>query len=463
MEQKNTASNSRFIAGITLVATLGGLLFGYDTAVISGAIGSVQTYFELDAIAKGWAASSALVGCILGASMAGSVSNRFGRKIGLIIGAILFFVSAIGTALPESFTIFIAFRIIGGVGVGIASMLSPMYIAEIAPPKIRGRLVSFNQLAIVFGILLVYFVNYYIALQDTTQGVWLIQKAWRWMFASEAIPALIFFALLFLVPESPRWLVMQGKTQQAQAVLERIVGRIEADREMTEIHKSLDSASKNKASLSDLTQKSILTVALIGVVLSILQQVTGINVIFYYAPEIFKKLGSDGDTALLETIIVGAVNMTFTVVAILTVDKWGRKPLLMVGSIGMAICLIALGFAFYTENMGVSSLIFILGYIACFAMSWGPVTWVLLSEIFPNRVRDLVMGIAVAAQWISNFLVSLTFPVMLDNQYLESNFHGAFPFWLYGLMCVISIWFNWKFVPETKGKTLEEMEILWEK
>ena len=450
-----------FTTFITLVATLGGLLFGYDTAVISGAIGSVRVYFDLNSAQMGWAASCALVGCVIGALVAGMISNRLGRKKSLILAAVLFLISAIGTALPDRFTVFIIYRIIGGVGVGIASMLSPMYIAEVSPPHIRGRLVSWNQFAIIFGMLVVYFVNYYIAGQGDNQ--WNIDSGWRWMFGSEAIPALLFLFLLFAVPESPRWLAIKGRFDQAMEVLTKVVGKYEAEKEMNDIKNSLErSKGTKKATLSSLFEPNIYLVLVIGIALSILQQVTGINVFLYYAPEIFKQMGSNTDAALLQTIVVGAVNLLFTVIAILTVDRFGRRPLMIIGSAGMGICISAIGFAAYYQNTDVWLLTFVLGYIAFFALSLGPVTWVLLSEIYPNRVRSLALSIAVAAQWISNFAVSQTFPMLMENETLLHQFNGGFPFWVYGAMCVVSVWFNWKIVPETKGKTLEDMEKLWQ-
>lgn len=465
MEEKTTLSTSRgrqntYTTFITLVATLGGLLFGYDTAVISGAIGSVRTYFDLSASMMGFAASSALLGCIVGALAAGYLSNQLGRKISLMIAAILFFISALGTALPEDFTTFVIFRIIGGAGVGIASMVSPMYIAEIAPPNIRGRLVAFNQFAIVFGILIVYFVNYFITLQG--DETWNLNTGWRWMFGSESIPALLFFGLLLAVPKSPRWLALQGNNSLALNVLEKIVGKKEAQREIVEIEKSINKDNKlAKAKISDMVKPGILTMVLVGIGLSVLQQVTGINVFLYYAPEIFKQMGSGTNAAMIQTIAVGSVNMIFTVIAILTVDRFGRKPLMIIGSAGMGICITAIGFAAYTQTTELWLLGFILGYIAFFALSLGPVVWVLLSEIFPNRIRSIALSIAVAAQWISNFGVSQTFPMLMENETLLENFNGGFPFWVYGFMCLVCIVFVWKAVPETKGKTLEEMEAIW--
>ena len=452
-----TQNNLAFVTFITLVATLGGLLFGYDTAVISGAIGLLKHHFNLSALQVGWAASSALLGCVVGAALAGKMSNQFGRRISLMAAALLFLISAIGTALPESYTIFVFYRIIGGAGVGIASMLSPMYIAEIAPSNIRGRLVSYNQFAIIAGMLLVYFVNYYIALQGN--DIWNVSLGWRWMFASESIPATLFFICLFFVPESPRWLISKNKKDQGFQVLKKINNSVDhALAEVEQIQHSIKHFQLSKVSWKVLLKPNAFKLLLIGIALSVFQQVTGINVFLYYAPEIFKQMGSATDAALLQTIIVGAVNLGFTIIAILTVDKFGRKPLMLIGAIGMGICIFSIGTAAYFQNTDTWLLVFILGYIACFAMSLGPVTWVLLSEIFPNSIRGMALSIAVAAQWLSNFLVSQTFPMMMDNKYLFNHFHGGFPFWIYAIMCVFCAVFVWKAVPETKGKSLEEMD-----
>jgi SP family xylose:H+ symportor-like MFS transporter len=447
------APNSMKLLFITLVATLGGLLFGYDTAVISGAIGNLKQHFALSDAAMGWAASSALVGCIMGAVLAAFLSSSLGRKKSLVLAAILFLISAIGTAFPASFNQFILFRIIGGLGVGLASMLSPMYIAEIAPADKRGQLVSYNQFAIVFGMLLVYFVNYFIALQGN--ATWNITTGWRWMFLSEAIPASLFLLMLFFVPSSPRWLMMKGRKAEARQVLLQMNS---ADTTQQIIANIQDSFQQKKGAWRDLLKPGMSKLLIIGIFLSVFQQVTGINVFLYYAPEIFKSFGSGSNSALLQTILVGAVNLVFTIVAIFTVDKIGRKPLQIIGALGMAVCIGTIGFGAYTQNVGAWLLVFVLGYIASFALSWGPVTWVLLSEIFPNKVRSLALSVAVAAQWISNFVVSQTFPMMDGNAYLKNTFHGAFPFWLYGIMGILAALFVYRFVPETKGKSLEELE-----
>ncbi|MFO7976700.1 MAG: sugar porter family MFS transporter [Candidatus Hydrogenedentota bacterium] len=445
-----------YLLGICLVATLGGLLFGYDTAVISGAIGFLQARFDLGPAMKGWAASSALMGCILGVLIAGPVSDRLGRRRALILAAALFLISALGTAFPRTLVEFVIFRVVGGIGVGIASMTSPMYIAEVSPRHIRGRMVSINQLAIVFGMLVVYFVNYYISLQGN--AAWNVARGWRWMFGSESLPALALLALLFFVPATPRWLVKQGRAVEARKILERIGGAGHAERELNEIAQMVSHESE---SLAQLFRPGMRIVLVIGVVLAILQQVTGINVFLYYAPEIFKKLGSAASSALLQTIIVGGVNMAFTVIAIWTVDKLGRKPLMIVGSSGMGVCLFALGYAAYARQIEAWALVFVLGYIACFALSVGPVTWVILSEIFPTKIRGRAMAIATFCLWAANFVVSQTFPMMDENPWLVDRFNHGFPFWVYGLLCIVSVVFVWRFVPETKGRSLEEIERMW--
>lgn len=447
-----------YLVLVCLVATLGGLLFGYDTAVISGAIGFLQGHFELDAAAKGWAASSALAGCVLGVAFAGELSDRFGRRSALALAALLFLVSAIGTALPQTLTTFIVFRAIGGLGVGIASMTSPMYIAEISPAAIRGRMVSLNQLAIVSGMLIVYFVNYFIAGQGDQQ--WNETIGWRWMFASEAIPALVLLGLMLLVPESPRFLCKKGREKEAHKVLTRIHGHELADREIREIRESL--ANTKATSPLKLWQPGLRKLLMVGVLLAVLQQVTGINVFLYYAPEILKSIaGAQSDIALLQTILVGVVNLGFTVLAIWLVDRIGRKPLMILGASGMGICLTAIGCASHAQLIGPWLLPFMLGYIACFAFSVGPVTWVILSEMFPNAVRGRAMAVSALFLWVANFAVSQTFPMMDENPWLVERFHHGFPFWIYAGFCGVLVWVTIRLIPETKGRSLEALEQTW--
>ncbi|WP_396175801.1 sugar porter family MFS transporter [Flavobacterium sp.] len=449
--------NKNYILFIALSAALGGLLFGYDTAVISGAIGNLTEYFQLNPVEIGWAISSALVGCLIGAFFSDYLSNRLGRKTTMIITAILFILNSIGTALPNSFTMFVIFRIVGGIGVGIASMVVPMYIAEIAPPKRRGALVGNYQLAIVIGIVVVYFVNYFIALQGDAQ--WNLTIGWRWMFGSEIIPSVLYLVFIFLIPESPRWLLQKGKSTEAIAVLQKINTDEDAVQVQTEIENSLNQEDKNqwKYLANPLFKKALF----VGVGLSILQQLTGINAILYYAPEIFKSLGSAADTSLLETSILGVVNLIFTLLAIKWVDKMGRKPLLYIGSIGMTIALAAVGSFLYYDAVGNWVLPFLLLFMASFSISWGPIVWVLLSEIFPNKIRSLALAISVFIQWVANFVVTQFFPTLVENQWLNDTFNGAFPFYLFSVICLFSLFFVWKKIPETKNKTLEQMETLW--
>lgn len=456
--QKNHGTGSiLYLIRIVIVATFGGLLFGYDTAVVSGAIGFLQEHFELSAAMKGWAASCALIGCVVGVCIGGVVNDLMGRKTTLILASIVFLISAIGSALPQSFTEFVIYRIIGGLGVGAASVTSPMYIAEISPPRFRGRLVSLNQLAIIFGMLVVYFVNYFIA--GGGDEVWNISVGWRWMFASEALPALVLLVCLFFVPESPRWLLEKGRATEARHIFSRLGGKKHAATEMDEIQ----TRNKNdETSILELFRPGLRLALLIGVSLAVLQQATGINVFLYYAPEIFKAVaGSDTDVALLQTIVVGAVNLIFTVVAIWLVDRVGRKPLMLVGAAGMALSLAAMGLAATFEMVGAWVMVCMLGYIACFALSVGPVTWVILSEIFPTKIRGLAMASSGLCLWVSNFIVSQTFPMMDEHQGLVDSFNHGFPFFVYAAFCVLLLVIVAKLVPETKGKTLEAIEEYW--
>lgn len=439
-----------YVAALSLVAALGGLLFGYDTAVISGAIGFMRTRFEMSAMMTGWAASSALAGCILGALFAGYLSDRFGRKKIMLLSAVFFFISAVWSGIPFGLFDFIIARILGGLGVGAASMLSPMYIAEIAPAKIRGRLVSVNQFAIISGMLVVYFVNALIA--GAVDEQWNVQYGWRWMFISEALPAGLFFVMLLLVPESPRWLTEAGRSDEALAILTRIGGSAHAEQEFRQIKIAIDGESAN---FSQLFNPGMRIALLIGVGLAILQQITGINVVLYYAPEIFKSAGLTSVSAISDTVIVGAVNLAFTLVAIAVVDKVGRKPLLLIASAGMGVSLFLLGRAFRLEQFeGRGVLLYVLTYVASFAVAMGPVVWVVISEIFPTKIRGRAMSAATVCLWVSCYLVSQFFPYMLET--LKGT-----TFWVYAAICAVAFVFVALAVPETKGKTLEEIEKSW--
>jgi SP family xylose:H+ symportor-like MFS transporter len=456
-------NNSLYIVGITLVATLGGLLFGYDTAVISGADKSIQAYLidglGLGSLAHGATISSALIGCIIGGSISGIVALRLGRKSALIVAAILFFLSALGSGNPEFIFfqkgeptlgllyMFNFYRIIGGIGVGLASAVCPMYISEIAPAGIRGRLVSIYHFALVFGMLVVYFINWGIAHGQTIE--WINAIGWRRMFLSEAIPASLFGFLLLSVPETPRYLVLKNRDEQALSILSKINGKEEA---LKILHDIKDTLIKSSGKLFFFGK----TVILIGVLLSIFQQFVGINVALYYAPRIFESMGAEKDASMLQTVVMGLVNVIFTLSATLMVDKLGRKPLLMIGSVGMAISMFAIGGLAFFKIIGIGTLVFIIIYTASFMISWGPVCWVLISELFPNKIRGRAIAIAVAVQWAANYFISSTYPAMLE-------FSGGLTYCFYGLMSILSFIFVWKMVPETKGKTLEEIESIWKK
>jgi len=464
--------NTSLIIGLTFVATLGGLLFGYDTAVISGAVSSIDAYFinplGLPETARnslsGWTIGSALIGCIIGAGIAGWVSTVMGRKGGLMLAGILFLLGSLGSAWPEfgfgtigemgpkALNQFVIYRILGGVGVGVASMLSPLYIAEISPSAIRGRLVSFNQLAIVGGILLVYIVNSYVAHQG--DDVWVKTTGWRYMLASEAIPSGILLILLMFVPDTPRWLVLRGRNEEALQGLRRVMGESEAREILGEIQSSL--AQKFRPLLS-----FGLPVLVVGVLISVFQQFVGINAVLYYAPLMFSNMGASTDTAMLQTVIVGGANVIFTVVAIVTVDKWGRKPLLITGALIMAVAMITLGCLFNAHAVGLAALVAVVVYIAGFALSWGPVAWVMLAEMFPNSIKSRAMALAVAAQWIANLFVSWSFKILIDNSTLNALFNHGFPYWMYGVFSFLSAAFVYFYVPETKRRTLEEIQNLW--
>ncbi len=471
IEAKNTNSQRSIILN-TIVASLGGLLFGYDTGVISGSQLYFTEYFHLSSGEQGWAVSSALYGCLVGAIIAGYISGKFSRKYTLIISAFLFSVSAWGSGVADSLTVLAVYRIIGGLGVGIASMTAPMYIAEIAPAPQRGRLVSIYQLAIVIGFFVVFLATYFIggsnesvlspeainALHENN-----VQQGWRTMFWSELIPSVAFFILLFFVPHSPRWLMLKSRNEEARKVLATITS---SEKELEEEFKQIEtSLSGNKThNKVKLFAQGMGFVLFIGVMLSIFQQVTGINAILYYGAEIFSNaLGFGPEDALQQQLWLGAVNLAFTFVAIFTVDSWGRKPLLIVGTIGMCVSLTVLGFSIYYQQLGVVSLIAMLSFIASFALSMGPIVWVMLSEIFPNQIRSVAMSIAVAAQWLFNAIVANSFPVINKSELNTNMFNGALPYFIFAFFCLITIAFVYKYIPETKGKTLEEMEDLWKK
>jgi SP family xylose:H+ symportor-like MFS transporter len=467
-----TRGSERLVVGLAFIASLGGFLFGYDTAVISGAVSAIDANFitpqhlaegARDSL-SGWAISCALLGCVIGAAIAGPMSTSIGRRGGLIVSAILFFVGSLGSAVPEiglgpighmgpaALTPFIIYRIIGGIGVGVASMLSPLYIAEIAPPSERGRLVTLQQIAIVMGITIVYFVNWAIASQG--DDAWGLAVGWRWMLASESIPALLFFLLMLPAPDTPRWFVLKGHKEKALAVLKRISDSVEAEKTLRDIEATLIEPTRPLFSFGT-------KVLFVGIMLSVFQQFVGINAVLYYGPLMFKNAGFTTNVSLAQTIVVGIALVVFTLVALVTVDRWGRKPLLFTGAIIMAGAMFTLGTLFHLHAVGLWALAAVVVYIAGFSLSWGPVVWVMLSEIFPNSIKGKAMGIAVAAQWIANLFISWSFKILDGNSALNAAFNHGFAYWIYGGMSILAALFVVRYVPETKQRSLESIQELW--
>jgi sugar porter (SP) family MFS transporter len=428
-----------------LVGAASGFLFGFDTSVISGVIGYISDpkVFNLNEISQGWTVSCILVGCMIGCVFAGPFSSKFGRKNILILTAVVFLVSSLGCALAHQYSVFIAYRIAAGIAVGAASMLAPIYIAEISPPQHRGKLVSLNLLAIFLGQFLSFFSNYSLSNFGGDNN-------WRWMIGVMAVPSFLLFVSLLFVPESPRWLAEKNQNDAAMKILTRINGVAEANREFAEIQETIKGS---RGRLSELFHRGMFRILIIGMMLAIFQQITGINVVMYYAPSIFESAGFAKDSALLQTSIMGMVNLTFAVVSMFFVDKMGRKPLMLIGSIGMSIAMTLLAVTFISGHAkGYFVLICIMGYLAAFGFSLGPVVWVLIAEIFPNRLRSVAVAIATITLWAADFIVSLTFPYLLKHV-------QGYSFAIYGSMCVLCFLFCWKYLEETKGKTLEEIEM----
>ena len=485
MNQTDNGSRSYLIT-IVMVAVLGGLLFGYDTAVISGAEKGLQAFF-MEAkdfqYTDGWhgfTSASALIGCIIGSALSGLLATRLGRKKSLIIAGLLFFISALGSMEPEflffehgtpTYSLLIMFniyRVIGGIGVGLASAICPMYIGEVAPSNIRGMLVSWNQFAIIFGQLVVYFVNFFIlgehiqpVVEEMGKGIaaitpaaqWTVTTGWRYMFGSEAVPAGLFALLICFVPETPRYLVSVGRDNKALEILAKINGATKAKQILQDIKDTMVVKTERLMTYGAMC-------IFVGIMLSVFQQAVGINAVLYYAPRIFGDMGMDNP--MMITVFMGVINILFTLVAIFTVEKWGRKPLLIYGSLGMAIGAIGVALTFGHEGMELFTAASLLIYSASFMFSWGPICWVLIAEIFPNTIRGAAVAIAVAFQWIFNFIVSSTFVPMFNMHLTEGDHFGHwFTYGLYGVICLLAALFVWKLVPETKGKTLEDMTALW--
>jgi len=453
-----------YLLPICLVATLGGLLFGFDTGVISGAIEPLTAKFGLSDFMKGWASGCALVGCAAGVLLVGPLSDRFGRRLAMFLAAGLFLASAIGTSLPNDVETFIFFRIIGGLGIGIASVSTPMYISEITPAHIRGRIVAVNQIAIVGGIALTSFINYFIA--KSGDQAWLIENGWRWMFAMGILPAVLFAGLLVPIPESPRWLIEKKREDKARRILEKVGGPAFANDEFDSIKSAL---AQEKGTWGELFSGTLMVPLIIGIVLAILQQVTGINVFMYFGATIFKTMSSSTgvDAGLLQQFIINGAGVLFTVIAIASVDHWGRRPLMHVGAAGMGISLVAMGVMAQTLTDPTAAsgwmLFFMVLYIGCFGLSVGPVTWVILAEIFPTAVRGRALGLATFFLWTANYAVTQTFPLMnAKGSWLVAHFKHAFPFYVYAFFCVV-LFIVMFFVPETKGKSLEQIERFWQR
>jgi len=425
-------------------AALGGLLFGFDTGVISGAIHFIKIEFNLNAYQEGFAVSNLMVACVIGALLAGPIADWTGRKKVLILCAVLFTVSAILSALPRSFTELVIARFIGGMGVGMASVVSPMYIAEISPAKIRGRLVALNQLAIVVGILLSYLSNW--LLVDT--GI----NNWRYMLVAEILPAITFLVGLFFIPESPRWLTKEGLEKEALDVLNIVAGAANADHELQEVKKSL---SEKSTSLKELLHPSLRRVLIVGILFSLFAHITGIDTIIYYGPIIFLESGFKTDSALLASVMIGITNLIFTFVGMAMVDKAGRKFLLLVGLAGMGISMMLVGFCMQSDMISAKwTLLWIMTYIASFAMSIGVVIWVYLSEIYPTRVRGQALSVATMVLWLGNVILTQLFPVMMER-------FGGGTFYIFSFICLLAFIFTWTMVKETKGVSLEEIEEMW--
>lgn len=489
MQSKSDTGSRGYLVSIVMVAVLGGLLFGYDTAVISGADKGLQAFFlgasdfRYTDFMHGFTSSSALIGCIIGSALSGLFATRFGRKRSLVFAGICFFLSAWGSMFPESmvlpegkpsFTLLVAFnfyRILGGIGVGMASAICPMYIGEVAPSEIRGMLVSWNQFAIIFGQLVVYFVNFLILGSHTNpvimqigQGLsevvagsdpWTIATGWRYMFGSEMVPAGLFTILICFVPETPRYLVMVGRDDVALRVLSRINGNTKAASILQDIKNTVQARTERLFSYGFMC-------VFIGIMLSVFQQAIGINAVLYYAPRIFGDMGMENP--MVQTVVMGVVNILFTLIAVFTVERFGRKPLLITGSVGMAIGAFGVALTFGNASLSVVTMLSIMVYSASFMFSWGPICWVYIAEIFPNTIRGAAVSVAVAFQWIFNFIVSSTFVPMFNMHLTQGDHFGHwFTYGLYGIICVVAALFVWRIVPETKGKTLEEISMYWKR
>jgi len=457
---KMVKKNNIYLYLVCIVAALGGFLFGFDTAVISGTVSLVKHDFNLDALHEGWFVSCALLGCIIGVSLSGKLSDKYGRKLVMILSAVLFFASALGCMLSASFTELVLFRLVGGLGIGVASMVSPLFISEFSPSRFRGMMVTLYQLALTIGIVIAYFSNAYLvnhsehSFENETYRKIFSEEVWRAMLGLGAIPAGIFLAALFLVPESPRWLLLMGEEDKAKAILVKVDGALAARNEIAAFNTSHD--REETMNFKELFTPVYRKALWIGLLLPFLSQVCGINAVIYYGPRILEQAGFTLNNALGGQVTIGLVNVVFTFVAIFTIDKWGRRPLLFAGISGAVFSLLVIGALF---SFGVTSgpwiLVFILAFIACFAFSFGPVCWVVISEIFPNAIRGKAVALATLSLWVGNFLVGQLTPIMLEG------LGSSWTFWLFAICCSPALWITWKLIPETKGRTLENIEAYW--
>ena len=457
MEKEKSKINNRYLLFISLIAGMGGYLFGYDWVVIGGAKPFYEIYFSIENISwlQGWVMSSAILGCIIGVVISGSMSDKFGRKVMMLIAAVIFTFSAIGTGTANTLNVFILFRILSGVGIGIASNISPMYLSEISPPETRGKFVAIYQLAVVLGILSAQIVNWLIAKPimpgENILFSWNGQIGWRWMFWAPTIPSISYFIMVFFMPESPRWLISNAKYKKAEGVFTKIVDLKYAQELVEEVKKTVFTTGET-IKLSSLFRGKMFKVVLIGIVIAVLQQWCGINVVFNYAQEIFSSAGYGVSDMLFNIVVTGVVNVVFTLVGMYTVDKLGRRALMLIGTSGLSIIYLILGAGYYFKFEGVIMLILVVSGIACYAMTLAPVTWIVISEIFPSKIRAMGMAISTFALWTACFILTYTFPL------LNSSLGSYGTFWLYGAICVMGFIYIKINLPETKGKTLEEIE-----
>ena len=460
-EQKNI--NTKYVLFLALVSAMGGLLFGYDWVVIGGAKPFYERFFDITSSAtyQGFAMSSALFGCLIGAAFSGYITDKYGRKIPLLFSAFLFIFTSIGTGAFNSFTPFVIFRVLGGIGIGIASNVSPVYIAEIAPAHMRGKLVAINQLTIAFGVLTAQLTNMLIAepvplgaSDALIAGSWNGQMGWRWMFWACSIPATLFFILMWLVPESPRWLAKAGKRDKAIRIFERIGGSEYARKETEEIYQTLEKTEEEgtKITFRHLFSKQLAPIMILGIVLAVFQQWCGINVIFNYAEEIFSAAGYGISGTLFNIVLTGSVSLIFTIVSMFMVDRWGRKALMLTGAGGLALVYVIIATGYFLHLQGVFMLFWVVTAISIYSLTLAPITWVLLSEIFPNKVRGHAMSVATFALWLSCAILTISFP------FLNRAFGTSGTFTVYAVICFLGFFYILKKLPETKGKSLEQIE-----